>query len=267
MIRVPVRTPFDWNGLLTWLGTRAIAGVESVESGVYVRGAVRAWYEEETSVHRRGSFAAVVCGTEAAAAARDDTAGSTQDSGLSTQDLPRRIRRLFDLDADPSAIQATLKRDRTLAPLLRKRPGVRVPGAWEPFELAVRAIVGQQVSVAGARTILGRIAAAHGITPEALSQVTVEGMPRKRAETIRLLATEIVGGSVILGQSDLTRLPGIGPWTAGYIAMRLGDGDAFPAGDLVLRRNAGNLSERELLKRAEAWRPFRAYAAMLLWMQ
>lgn len=234
MIRVPVRTPFDWNGLLTWLGTRAIAGVESVGNGVYRRGAVRAWYEEET-VH------------------------ATRDA--------RRIRRLFDLDADPSAIHATLKRDPMLAPLLRKRPGVRVPGAWDPFELAVRAIVGQQVSVAGARTILGRIAAAHGITPEALSRVTVEGMPRKRAETIRILATEIDAGSVILGQSDLTRLPGIGPWTAGYIAMRLGDADAFPAGDLVLRRNAGNLSERELLKRAEAWRPFRAYAAMLLWMQ
>lgn len=234
MIRVPVRTPFDWNGVLTWLGTRAIAGVESVENGVYSRGAVRAWLEGD-AVH------------------------ATRDA--------RRIRRLFDLDADPSAIHATLGRDPMLAPLLRKRPGVRVPGAWDPFELAVRAIVGQQVSVAGARTILGRIAAAHGITAEALSQVTVEGMPRKRADTIRLLAQGIVDGSVILGESDLTKLPGIGPWTASYIGMRLGDADAFPAGDLILRRNAGNLTERELLRRAEAWRPFRAYAAMLLWMQ
>lgn len=234
MISAPVRTPFDWNGLLTWLGTRAIAGVESVADGVYARGPVRAWHED----------------------------------GLvyATRDL-RRVRRLFDLDADPAAIHAALARDRMLAPLLRKRPGVRVPGAWDPFELAVRAIVGQQVSVAGARTILGRIAATHGITAEALARVTVEGMPRKRAETIRTLAAEIVRGSVILGESDLTRLPGIGPWTAGYIAMRLGDADAFPAGDLVLRRHAGGLSERELLRRSEAWRPYRAYAAMLLWMQ
>lgn len=234
MISVPVRSPFDWNGLLTWLGTRAIAGVESVADGVYVRGPVRAWHED----------------------------------GLvyATRDL-RRVRRLFDLDADPAAIHAALAPDQMLAPLLRKRPGVRVPGAWDPFELAVRAIVGQQVSVAGARTILGRIAATHGITAEGLSRVTVEGMPRKRAETIRTLAAEIVNGNVILGESDLTRLPGIGSWTAGYIAMRLGDADAFPAGDLVLRRNAGGLSERELLRRSEAWRPYRAYAAMLLWMQ
>jgi AraC family transcriptional regulator of adaptative response / DNA-3-methyladenine glycosylase II len=149
-----------------------------------------------------------------------------------------------------------------------------VPGAWDPFELAVRAIVGQQVSVAAARTILGRIATAHGFAPETLAGVAIDGMPRKRAETIRLFANAVVDGSVVLERGDsleetidmLTALPGIGPWTAHYIAMRaLGEGDAFPAGDLILRRNAGNLSERELLRRAEAWRPFRAYAAMLLW--
>jgi AraC family transcriptional regulator, regulatory protein of adaptative response / DNA-3-methyladenine glycosylase II len=233
IMREAYRTPFDWNGLLTWLGARAIPGVEAVDENTYVRGGVRVWHEGD-AVH--------------------------------TNAERRRVRRVFDLDTDPAAMHAAFGRDRMLAPLLRKRPGVRVPGAWDPFELAVRAIVGQQVSVAGARTILGRIAAAHTLTPERLAEVTVEGMPRKRAETIRNLARAVVHRNVIFGESDLTQLPGIGPWTASYIAMRLGDADAFPAGDLVLRRNAGNLTERELLKRAEAWRPYRAYAAMLLWM-
>jgi AraC family transcriptional regulator of adaptative response / DNA-3-methyladenine glycosylase II len=143
---------------------------------------------------------------------------------------------------------------------------VRLPGAWDPFELAVRAIVGQQVSVAGARTVLGRIAAAHTLTAERLAEVTVVGMPRKRAETIRNLARVVASGEIVFGRDDLTQLPGIGPWTASYIAMRLGDQDAFPAGDLILRRAAGNLTERELLRRAESWRPYRAYAAILLWM-
>jgi AraC family transcriptional regulator of adaptative response / DNA-3-methyladenine glycosylase II len=234
-MRATYRTPFDWEGMLAWLGARVIAGVESVEDGAYVRGNVRVWREGDAVRH--------------------------------TSAEPKRVCRLFDLDADPAAIHAALGRDRLLAPLLRKRPGVRVPGAWDPFELAVRAIVGQQVSVAGARTVLGRIAAAHTITPERLAEVTVEGMPRKRAETIRTLAREVASGAIVLGESDLTQLPGIGPWTANYIAMRLGDADAFPAGDLILRRSAGDLTERELLKRAEAWRPYRAYAAMLLWMR
>ena len=233
IMREGYRTPFDWNGLLTWLGARAIPGVETIDNNTYMRGGVRVWHE---------------------------------DGAVHTTSDPQRVRRVFDLDADPAAIHAVLRRDRTLAPILKRRPGVRVPGAWDPFELAVRAIVGQQVSVAGARTILGRIAAAHTLTPERLAEVTVEGMPRKRAGTIRTLAREVVSGAIVLGRDDLTRLPGIGPWTASYIAMRLGDADAFPAGDLVLRRNAGNLTERELLKRAEAWRPYRAYAAMLLWM-
>jgi AraC family transcriptional regulator of adaptative response / DNA-3-methyladenine glycosylase II len=223
-----IRQPFDWEAILAWLGARAIPGVESIADGVYARGSVRVTFDGE-AIHANGEL--------------------------------RRVRRLFDVDADPAAIAATLSRDRMLAPLLRQRPGVRVPGAWEPFELAVRAIVGQQVSVAAARTILGRIAASHGLTAEALANVTVEGMPRKRAETIRLFAREVANGADVRE----VRVPGVGPWTRSYIAMRLGDPDAFPAGDLILRRNAGNLTERELLQRAERWRPFRAYAAMLLW--
>lgn len=233
IMREGYRTPFDWNGLVTWLGARAIPGLEAIDNNTYIRAGVRVWHE---------------------------------DGAVHTTAEPERVRHVFGLDADPAAIHAVLGRDRMLGPLLRKRPGVRVPGAWDPFELAVRAIVGQQVSVAGARTVLGRIAAAHTITPQRLAEVTVEGMPRKRAETIRTLAREVATGAVVLGESDLTQLPGIGPWTANYIAMRLGDADAFPAGDLVLRRKAGDLTERALLRHAERWRPFRAYAAMLLWM-
>jgi len=228
------REPFDFDGVLSWLGARAIPGVEIVAHNHYTRGRVRVWHRNDT-VHATGSR--------------------------------RNVRRLFDLDADPAAIAETVSRDRMLAPLLRKRPGIRVPGAWDAFELAVRAIVGQQVSVAGARTILGRIAALHGgFVPERLAEANIEGMPRKRAETIRIVARAVASKTIDLRDRDaLVSLPGIGPWTANYIAMRLGDADAFPAGDLVLRRNAGNVTEKELLRRAEAWRPYRAYAAMLLW--
>ncbi|HYK02470.1 MAG TPA: AlkA N-terminal domain-containing protein [Thermoanaerobaculia bacterium] len=233
MTSMLVREPYDWDAILAWLAARAIPGVERVEDGAYIRGDVRVWRE-------------------------DDEVRTTGDEA--------RVRRLFDLDFDPVPMHALFSRDRMLARLLGKRPGVRVPGAWDPFELAVRAIVGQQVSVAGARTILGRIAEAHGFDPAVLAEVTLGGMPRKRAETIQRLAQAVANRHVDLVKSDLTELPGIGPWTANYIAMRLGDRDAFPAGDLILRRHAGSLSERELGRRAEAWRPFRAYAAMLLWM-
>jgi AraC family transcriptional regulator of adaptative response / DNA-3-methyladenine glycosylase II len=230
---VKYHAPFDFDAVLAWLAARAIPGVERVEDGAYIRGLVRVWRE-------------------------GDEVRTTGDEA--------RVRRLFDLDLEPAPMHALFARDRMLAPILRRRPGVRVPGAWDPFELAVRAIVGQQVSVAGARTILGRIAEAHGFDPGVLAEVTLGGMPRKRAETIQRLARAVADRQVDLSTSDLTELQGIGPWTANYIAMRLGDRDAFPAGDLILRRHAGGLSERELSRRAEAWRPFRAYAAMLLWV-
>lgn len=243
MHAIAYRPPFDWETLIAWLGARAIEGIERVTPDSYARG--RAVVRHAPERH-----------------------------SLLVSSSVSSARALFDVDADPEAIAQVLGRDKLLGPLLRKRPGIRVPGAWDPFELAVRAIVGQQVSVAGARTILGRIAAAHGFAPEVLAEVVLGGMPRKRAETIRTLARAVVLKEVMLERGPsldesiraLCALPGIGPWTAHYIAMRaLREPDAFPAGDLVLRRAAGNLTERELLRRAEAWRPFRAYAAMLLW--
>jgi len=246
MVLIRYSSPYDWPLLAAWLRARAIEGVESVGDETYARdGAVVR--------HDPGRFALRISG------------------GV---DAEVRARRLFDVDADPRLIHATLAKDRLLAPLLLKRPGIRVPGAWDPFELAVRAIVGQQVSVAAARTILGRIAAAHGFAPDRLADAPIDGMPRRRAETIRVLARAVASGEVVLERrasldesiAMLTALPGIGPWTAHYIAMRaLGEADALPSGDLILRRNGGNVTERELLRRAEAWRPFRSYGAMLLW--
>ncbi|MEA2464069.1 MAG: DNA-3-methyladenine glycosylase, partial [Acidobacteriota bacterium] len=180
MTSMLVRQPYDSDAILAWLAARAIPGVERVEDGAYIRGNVRVWRE-------------------------GDEVRTTGDEA--------RVRRLFDLDFEPAPMHALFSRDRMLAPLLRKRPGVRVPGAWDPFELAVRAIVGQQVSVAGARTILGRIAEAHGFDPAALAEVTLGGMPRKRAETIQRLAQAVANGDVDLFTSDLTALRGIGPWT------------------------------------------------------
>jgi AraC family transcriptional regulator of adaptative response / DNA-3-methyladenine glycosylase II len=246
MVLLRYSNPYDWPLVSGWLRARAIEGVESVDGDEYRRDGVVVRHDAAESALRVEWWARPRAPQKRAEGAHHSA-----------------IRRLFDLDADPVAIRAVLAKDRMLAPLLRKRPGIRVPGAWDPFELAVRAIVGQQVSVAAARTLLGRIAASHGFIPERLAETTLGGMPRKRAETIRLLARAVVleGGL----PARLTSIPGIGPWTEQYIAMRLGERDAFPAGDLILRRNAGNLTERELLRRAEAWRPFRAYGAMLLW--
>src|SRR5688572_22122911 len=153
MVLVRYSEPYDWAMLAGWLRARAIAGVEVVDDETYVRGGATVRHVVADSALR------VTGGSEAVA----------------------RARHLFDVDADPRLIRKTLAKDSLLAPLLRRRPGIRVPGAWDPFELAVRAVVGQQVSVAAARTILGRIASAHGFAPERLAEVTIEGMPRRRS--------------------------------------------------------------------------------------
>jgi len=214
-------------------------------------------------------------------------------------EIARRVRAMFDLDADMTAIRTHLARDPLLASAVRRRPGLRVPGAWDPFELAVRAILGQVVSVRAATTLAGRLAATHGhplTAPSAGSQadggwrlfpgpgdlcdaaLEVLGIPHPRADAVRALAAGISKGQIDLASfpdreiavQALRELPGIGAWTAEYIAMRaLREPDAFPAGDLGLRAAAAagsrRLSEAALRRRAEAWRPWRAYAAMHLW--
>ncbi|HEY4137499.1 MAG TPA: AlkA N-terminal domain-containing protein, partial [Casimicrobiaceae bacterium] len=205
-----------------------------------------------------------------------------------------RVKRMFDVDADPIAINTHLRRDALLKPLVRRWPGQRLPNAWDGFELAVRAILGQQVSVAAARTLAARIAATHGThfddgesvglhalfpAPETLADAPLEkiGVMRARADAIRTLARAVAEERVHFRaeqtlaafEKSLVALPGIGPWTAHYVAMRaLGQPDAFPAADLILRRAAGQgetLPTRVVEAMSEAWRPWRAYAVMLLW--
>jgi AraC family transcriptional regulator of adaptative response / DNA-3-methyladenine glycosylase II len=206
----------------------------------------------------------------------------------------RRVRRIFDLDADPAAVHALLSQTPLLARGLRRRPGLRVPGGWDGFEVAVRAVLGQQVSVAGATTLARRLVQAHGAirpqgqpgldrifpAPEILAEAPLEkiGLPKSRAATLRALAGAVASGQVHFGAGQrlddfvrsITALPGIGPWTAHYVAMRaLGHPDAFPAGDLVLQQvlggEDGRLSERETEARSQTWRPWRAYAVLHLW--
>jgi AraC family transcriptional regulator of adaptative response / DNA-3-methyladenine glycosylase II len=189
--------------------------------------------------------------------------------------IVERVRRMFDLQADPAQVDRQLARDAMLAPLLRAYPGLRVPGCWDGFELAVRAILGQQVSVKGASTIAGRVAREFGVPvaggflfpgPETLAHADLRraGLTEKRARAIGDLARAVLEGEVVLDGSlttaeleeRMTDISGIGPWTAQYVAMRLGEPDAFPASDLYLRDHASS---------SDQWRPWRAYAAMYLW--
>ena len=279
-IRLPYRPPFDWRELLAFLAARATPGVEAVRDGVYRRtlrvGAAAGWVE-----------IAAVPGS-AALCVRLRPA-----DGAAALAVVEAARRLADLGADPHAIGAHLRADGVLRPLVAARPGLRVPGAWDPFELAVRAVVGQQVTVRGATTLIGRVVARCGVrvdladdlthlfpTPVAVATADLAGigMPGARVAALQALAAAVAEGRVQLdaarGLDDvvarLTALPGIGAWTAQYIAMRgLGEPDAFPHGDLGLRaafgNGAGPVTAALLERAAEAWRPWRAYAAMHLW--
>jgi AraC family transcriptional regulator of adaptative response / DNA-3-methyladenine glycosylase II len=183
------------------------------------------------------------------------------------------VRRLLSLDVDPTEAAALLCHDPVLADLVRARPGLRVPGAWEPFELVVRAVVGQQVTVAAARTLLARIVVRCGVdgrfpTPAELLAADLDGigMPGARIATLRAVAGAGVDPT---DAASLLAVRGIGPWTAAYIAMRAGDLDAFPVGDAGLRLAAGRLGlpvgPKQLVERAERWRPYRAVATVHLW--
>ena len=206
----------------------------------------------------------------------------------------QRCRRLLDLDADPLAVADALARDRLLAPLVRAHPGLRVPGHVDPHELAVRAVLGQQVSVAAARTLAGRLAAEHGQplaapdgtlthafpNAETLAEIDPEtlAMPRSRARALVGLTAALADGAVPLdpgadreqADAQLQALPGIGPWTASYVRLRaLGDPDAFLASDLGVRHALERLGQpgdpRAAAALAERWRPWRSYALMHLW--
>jgi AraC family transcriptional regulator, regulatory protein of adaptative response / DNA-3-methyladenine glycosylase II len=274
--RLPFRPPFDWDALLGFLLPRAIPGVENIDHESYRRTIALDGKRGhiEVRLHLRGdSLDLLIDFPEARSLHR----------------IVERVRRLFDLRADPAEIRARLVNDPLLAWRVAIRPGMRVPGAWDGFELAVRAILGQQVSVKAATTLAGRLAASFGEpsdcggglthvfpTPAVLASADYSaiGLTTARAEAIRQLALAVGRREIVFsGVVDpdrftrkLRTLPGIGEWTAQYIAMRaLSEPDAFPAADLVLLRASGAASPKELEHRAEQWRPWRAYAALHLW--
>ena len=199
--------------------------------------------------------------------------------------IVENVARMFDVDHDPVDVTKALAAERLFKRACAAHAGIRLPGAWNPFELAVRAILGQQISVAAATTMAGRVAARwgeavsteHGVDrlfpwPATLSDADLEsvGIIAARARTIRHLAQQVSTGTLSFDSptvlDDLRNIAGIGDWTAQYIAMRaLNDADAFPCGDLVLRRMAGNCTAPVLDRRSQRWRPWRAYAVMLLW--
>jgi AraC family transcriptional regulator of adaptative response / DNA-3-methyladenine glycosylase II len=279
-LRMAYRPPLDFDLLLGFLRKRAIPGIERIGSDCY---------ERVLGTTSASTFIRV-----SADPLRPELKLEISNADpRAIPDIVRRVRRVFDLDADLDAVASVLAEEPLLARGLRKRPGLRVPGGWDGFEVAVRAVLGQQVSVAGATTLARRLVDAFGErrsdgrpeldrafpTPAALRDAPVEtiGLPRARAATIRALATAVLEGrldfSAGQGLSDFVAscvaLPGIGPWTAHYLAMRgLGQPDAFPAGDLVLQQVLGGskrLSERETEARSQAWRPWRAYAVLHLW--
>jgi AraC family transcriptional regulator of adaptative response / DNA-3-methyladenine glycosylase II len=268
-LRLQHRSPYAAEPILGWLAGRAVAGVEESEPGAYRR-VIGAGIVELRPVPEAGHVVARIDVEDLKAVAS----------------LVARCRRLLDLDADPVAVDETLGADPLLAASVRRHPGMRVPGAVDGFELAVRAVLGQQVSVRAARTFAARLVercgkpldAARGTlthafpTADAVAGVNLDGLGLTggRVRTLRVLATEVASGHLSLEpladrdevRARLTALPGIGPWTAHYIAMRaLGDPDAFPATDLVLKRALA----RSSVDRPESWRPWRAYAAMHLW--
>ena len=270
------RPPYHWKGMLAFLALRATPGVELVEADRYRRSI---WMNG-----RAGWFEVSLDEAHSALTARIQI-GDPQ----SLFAIVERIRAMFDLNADWMDIARTLRSDPALGKRLAAEPGLRVPGCWNGFELAVRAILGQQISVKGATTLAGRIVRLFGKpfdggaglthlfpTAEALADadLTRAGLTRARAATISALARAVCERQISFeGIMDveaflarLCEVPGIGTWTAQYIAMRaLGEPDAFPAGDIALLRAMEVTSARELERRAEAWRPWRAYAVMYLW--
>lgn len=276
------RPPYDWPAMLSFLRDRSIPGVEHVDGNTYSR-----------TIDVAGAY-----GTVSVTPGEGNTLRATvRFPKLSA--LPAiiaRLRRVFDLAADPPVIAAHLSEDPVLAPLVAARPGLRVPGAWDGFELAMRAILGQQVTVGAAIALAGKLTAQYGerlsdrlavpgklthLFPRAerIAKADIRGMPGARARAITAIASAVVADPNIFGArrglkeaiAQLCALPGIGEWTAQYIAMReLREPDAFPAADIGLMRAMANGDGKrptpaELLKRAERWRPWRAYAAQHLW--
>jgi AraC family transcriptional regulator, regulatory protein of adaptative response / DNA-3-methyladenine glycosylase II len=276
LFRLRFRPPYDWKGMLAFLAPRATPGVESVVDGTYRR-----------TISLNGSDGCFEVSLDQASNVLVVRVQFGDPRSLFF--ISERIRTMFDLNADWAAIVESLRTDAVLTTQVDSGPGLRVPGSWNGFELATRAILGQQITVKGATVLAGRMVSNFGKrfssgnglthlfpTPAVLADagLTRIGLTRARAETIQALARAVCDGRIIFESivdsgaflNRLCELPGIGKWTAQYVAMRaLGEPDAFPSGDLGLLRAMALESPRELERHAEAWRPWRAYAAMYLW--
>lgn len=271
--------PYDWDAMLGFLAARAVVGMETVVDGVYSR-----------SIGLRG-----VQGTVSVWAGAGDALEVELDcpDPAVVPEIIQRLRRMFDLDTDLALMHRHLANDPLLARLLAERPGLRVPGAWDGLELAFRAVLGQQITVVAAIRLAGKLLAQYGaplrsrvpglthVFPEAGVLATADlaalGMPKSRGRTLSGVAQALLDDPLLFepgragGVARLLALHGIGEWTAQYIALRqLRDMDGFPHGDVGLLRALEVLegvrpAARELADRAEAWRPFRGYAAQVLW--
>jgi len=279
-VRLPYRAPYDWDGVLEFFRARAIEGVERVEAGRYAR-----------TISLDGEHGVIVV-EPAEGDALSLTVRFPKLSALPA--IIARVRRMFDLAADPAAIGDHLSGDESLRPMIAARPGLRLPGAWDGFEQSVRAILGQQITVTAAINLAGVLTRAHGeplrapilglthLFPSpariAASDLPELKMPGARKRALSSLArAAIADPSLFNGGADLEEslatlraLPGVGEWTAQYIAMRaLREPDAFPAADVALMRameeSGARPNAKDLTARAEAWRPWRAYAAQHLW--
>jgi AraC family transcriptional regulator of adaptative response / DNA-3-methyladenine glycosylase II len=272
------RPPFDWTRLLGFLSLRAIPHVESVQDGSYFR---------TVHVERRDRKFVGYIQVENASGERMLSVRISDALTPVCAVVLERVKRLFDLQADPAAIE------RALGSLAAKRRGLRLPGSFDGFEMAVRAILGQQISVAGARTLAGRLALRFGVplrtpapvlthlfpSPQRIAAATVDeiaklGITGQRAKTLIALAKAVAREELLLEPGrrieetlgQLRKIPGIGEWTAQYIAMRaLSWPDAFPHTDLGIRKALAENNPTKILALAEKWRPWRAYAALHLW--
>jgi AraC family transcriptional regulator of adaptative response / DNA-3-methyladenine glycosylase II len=266
VVRLPYRQPLHIESLLEFLGARAVPGIDRLDDDGYHR-TMRLPHGTGTVTLRPGPRH--VKATLRLADDRD------------REPAIARCRLLFDLDADAAAVDAVLGADPALAPLVAKEPGVRTPRAVDGFEIAVRAVVGQQISVAAARKVLARLVPTGNLfpTPAELLELPDEAfaMPGARRQTLRTLARAVAVGDLVLDGTardatiaGLKALPGIGDWTAQYVAMRaLGDPDAFLPTDLGVRRGATSVGlpadPKALSAHAERWRPWRSYAVIRLW--
>lgn len=285
IVYLPYRPPWNWMQFHQHFALRLLPGVEVLEPECYVR-----------SVRFGGNVGWLSVRPAPGQHALELNVSDSMSAHLPA--LSTRVRKMFDLDTNPSELARHFASDPHLGPLVAANPGLRLPSTFDPFEQAVRAIVGQQVSVKAAVTITGRLVERLGdeliCAPEtqpqgllklfpsaeaiAASELENIGMPGKRVATLQRMAAAVAGGALELDIKDgvdqlarrLCELPGIGPWTAQYIALRgFGEPDAFPVADLGLLKapmwGSEGISARALLNRSEAWRPWRAYAAVHIW--